>query len=301
MGKPTRSVRRFIRRRAGAVRQNKGKGRGKGAGAFLASLTDDEVDVFLGRKGKGKGKGKRTSGKGLGRKHNPIGRDGTVMACNTCGSENHFANNCDGSGPRGRNSQQITFAGTSSSSVSGPLGDLTFSSSAVLMISDSVSSNSQRQAAEPGEGWAVPPAEPYSQAEPQEPTPMPQAFNPWAEFSHRSAMEAASPQRIINPFLVGRCTRCGANLEEGGRCWRCFFRPGDEFRTTSEPGHAPGDFSRPSSGPSFLASEPPRGRASGPSEAPSNWEERSRCQLYGPTALCPSKCSSRCSSRGLHR
>ena len=79
MGKPTRSVRRFIRRRAGAVRQNKGKGRGKGAGAFLASLTDDEVDIFLGRKGKGKGKGKRTSGKGLGWKRNPIGRDGTVM------------------------------------------------------------------------------------------------------------------------------------------------------------------------------------------------------------------------------
>ena len=104
MGKPTRAVRRFTRKRAHAKGQSKGKGRGKGSSAFLASMSDTEVDVFagLGRKGKSKGKGKRTSGKGFGRKRNPIGRDGAVMTCNTCGSELHFANNCDGSGPRGQ-------------------------------------------------------------------------------------------------------------------------------------------------------------------------------------------------------
>ena len=239
MGKPTRSVRRFIRRRAGAVRQNKGKGRGKGAGAFLASLTDDEVDIFLGRKGKGKGKskGKRTSGKGLGRKRNPIGRDGTVMTCNTCGSEEHFANNCDASGPQGRSSQQITYAGTASSSLPGPFGDLQVSSRTVLMISDSVSSNIQQQDAEPdpGVGWAVPPAAPYL-PEPQAAS-MPTPFNPWADFSRRSAMEAANAnlqdlwQRVVDPSRRGCCTRCGANLDEDERCWRCAFRPGDAFRT----------------------------------------------------------------------
>ncbi|MCP4973531.1 MAG: hypothetical protein GY914_07660, partial [Prochlorococcus sp.] len=48
MGKPTRAVRRFIRKRAGRSGQNKGKGRGKSSGACLASMSDAEVDVFVG-------------------------------------------------------------------------------------------------------------------------------------------------------------------------------------------------------------------------------------------------------------
>ena len=146
------------------------------------------------------------------------------MTCNDCGSENHFANNCDGTGPRGRNQQRsdhqrVTFA---TSSGAGPLGAMTFSSSAVLMITDSATSNAPRQDAEPGAGWTVPPAEAYSQAELQAPTPMPQSFNPWVEFSRRSALEAsASP---FNPLLKGRCARCGAELDDDDRCWRCAFR-----------------------------------------------------------------------------
>ena len=64
MGKPTRKVRRFVRR--------KGKGKGKGKtfgkhsyGQYLTSLDDNEVEQVFKGKGKGRfhGKGKRSSGK----------------------------------------------------------------------------------------------------------------------------------------------------------------------------------------------------------------------------------------------
>ena len=82
MGKPVRKVRRFLKREPS---KGKGKGKGKGfnAGAFLANMSDDEVDQVFAYKGKGKGKGKskgkRSSGKGLGRKTNPKGPDGSIL------------------------------------------------------------------------------------------------------------------------------------------------------------------------------------------------------------------------------
>ena len=129
-GKPVRAVRRFIRGKAASKGQHKGKGRGKGSGAFLAALSDDECEVFFGKsKGKGKsfkgkdgkgGKGKRTSGKGFGRKRNPIGPDGTPMACHECGSEYHFADKCPNN--HQNQHQQTHFVDASSSS--GPLAGL---------------------------------------------------------------------------------------------------------------------------------------------------------------------------------
>ena len=91
-----RRVRRFIRRRFG---KGKGKGRGKGssfnATAYLTAMTDDDVEEVLFKgKGKGKSKGKRTSGKGFGRKGNPKGRDGQVMKCHECDSEEHLVAQC---------------------------------------------------------------------------------------------------------------------------------------------------------------------------------------------------------------
>ena len=101
MNKPTRRVRRFVKRK-GKGRKGSGKHRGKGRFAFLADMTDEEQDVFFGRKGKGgKGKGRRTSGKGKGRRRNPIGRDGEVMRCSICNSDTHFRRECpqgDGQG-----------------------------------------------------------------------------------------------------------------------------------------------------------------------------------------------------------
>ena len=56
----------------------------------MTFLSQEPVLSFL----KGRGKGKASSGKGFGRKRNPIGRDGNVMKCHTCGSEEHLQAKC---------------------------------------------------------------------------------------------------------------------------------------------------------------------------------------------------------------
>ena len=94
--KPVRRVRRFVRRKGG-----KGKG-GRRASAFIAEDPDLQA-FFKGKSGKGKGrkgKGPMSTGKGLGRKRNPTGGDGTVMKCHECGSEEHLVRQC----PRRRSS-----------------------------------------------------------------------------------------------------------------------------------------------------------------------------------------------------
>ena len=54
MDKPTRRVRRFVKRK-GKGRKGSGKHRGKGRFSFLADMTDEELNhVFFGGKGKGK-------------------------------------------------------------------------------------------------------------------------------------------------------------------------------------------------------------------------------------------------------
>ena len=92
--KPVRKVRRFIRRKGKG--KGKGKSYGKSASAFFAEATDEEIEeIFFGKgKGKSKGKGKRTTGMGFGRKNNPKGRDGNVMKCHECDSEEHLVANC---------------------------------------------------------------------------------------------------------------------------------------------------------------------------------------------------------------
>ena len=122
--KPVRRFRRLDRR----LSKGKGKGKafGKGKPSFLSST---EGHVYL--KGKGKGKRFHTSGKGFGRRKNPRGRDGQVMRCRICNSDEHFAAKCPRAG-----AQQGGGGGSSSSGPgphmfaqtqehsSGPLADL---------------------------------------------------------------------------------------------------------------------------------------------------------------------------------
>ena len=78
--KPTRKVRRFVKRRGG-------KG-GKGARQFMAEW------IGYGG-GKGQGKNARRSGKGgFGRRLNPKGRDGNVLRCSICESDTHLRARC---------------------------------------------------------------------------------------------------------------------------------------------------------------------------------------------------------------
>jgi hypothetical protein len=90
MKKPVRRIRRFVRRKGKGYR----KGRGKGRYNFASLMPDEEYDnIFFGGKGKSKGS-RRTTGKGMGRKKNPIGSDGNVMTCSICNSEEHFRAVC---------------------------------------------------------------------------------------------------------------------------------------------------------------------------------------------------------------
>ena len=97
--KPTRKFRRLTRkfgRRKGKGKGFRsgfrpGKGSGKGKGIFLAEEREAAL-AYL--KGKGKGKRKGSSGKGTGRRKNPMGRDGQIMRCRICGSDEHFAARC---------------------------------------------------------------------------------------------------------------------------------------------------------------------------------------------------------------
>jgi len=98
MHKPTRRVRRFVRKAKGKGKRST-KGQGKSRYDFLDQLPDDEHDyAFYGGKGKSKGK-RRSSGKGKGRRKNPVGRDGTIMTCSICGSEEHFRAECPRNAP----------------------------------------------------------------------------------------------------------------------------------------------------------------------------------------------------------
>lgn len=81
-------------------------------------MAEEELEqVFFGQ---GKGMGKlHTTGKGKGRKRNPIGADGQVMKCSICGSDVHFRGEC----PRNSTGGSTAF---SSYIDMGPTSDLAF-------------------------------------------------------------------------------------------------------------------------------------------------------------------------------
>ena len=127
--KPTRGFRRLKRKfrkgkGRGFSRKGKGKAHGKGKGIFLAEseMTDSAAheSALAYLKGKGKGHRKGTTGKGTGRRKNPVGRDGQIMRCRTCGSDEHFAARCTQSG----NSTQPPQLFVLQESPDGPLSDL---------------------------------------------------------------------------------------------------------------------------------------------------------------------------------
>ena len=90
-GRPVRRFRRFFKR--DFKRRTKGKGKGKSRGKTRGFFyTQDDVQVFL--KGRGKGNRGHTSGKGHGRRQNPKDRDGNIMKCRICDSEEHLMARC---------------------------------------------------------------------------------------------------------------------------------------------------------------------------------------------------------------
>ena len=125
MRKPTRKVRRFIRKRAHRKGKGKGSGKrptGKGIWTYTMNLSDDAYEeLYFGGRGKGKGRGKRagkrSTGKGSGRDTNPLGRDGEPLKCSipNCQSTTHLWRNCPlkgkgkGSGPPSSQSSRPSY------------------------------------------------------------------------------------------------------------------------------------------------------------------------------------------------
>ena len=92
MHKPVRKARRVFKKAFPQIRQPKGKG--KGRYNAMMQMSDQRHDqVYFGGKGKSKGK-RQTTGKGFGRRSNPIGPDGETMKCTVCNSTVHFGAAC---------------------------------------------------------------------------------------------------------------------------------------------------------------------------------------------------------------
>ena len=97
-GKPVHAVRRFMKREGMGKGSRKGKGKGKGSTstALLAHMLPLEIEQVFVFRGEGKGgkSGKRSSGKGKGRRGNPLGPDGQPTKCHKWGSTEHFEWDC---------------------------------------------------------------------------------------------------------------------------------------------------------------------------------------------------------------
>ena len=135
------------------------------------------------QKGKGKSKGKRTTGLGFGRKRNPKGKDGNVLKCHECDSEEHLVAQCPIRNAREINqamfsqqqqtSQQHWFANTSQaqSSEAGPLDDLVENPTHVFMTQTFEIQPQPPTATQSGSSsdWTIPTTASYS-IPPTEPT-----------------------------------------------------------------------------------------------------------------------------------
>ena len=94
----------------------------------MAEMTDADLEeiYFKGRGKRGGGKGfRRSTGKGRGRRRNPVGSDGNVMRCGICNSDTHFRAQC----PQNQNtnhSHGFAAVPAEQGAAAGPLGDLLY-------------------------------------------------------------------------------------------------------------------------------------------------------------------------------
>ena len=115
-GRPVRKFRRFFKARKG-----KGKGRGKGKKGPSTSFMWSQEDVASFLSGKGKGNRSHSSGKGFGRRKNPKDRNGEIMKCHECNSEDHLVSQCPlkGKGKGGGSPSMVNFWSTGASADQG--------------------------------------------------------------------------------------------------------------------------------------------------------------------------------------
>ena len=111
-GKPVRKFRRYLK----SAKRAKGKGKGRNNVTRGFMWTHDDTLAYL--KGKGKGNRAHTSGKGFGRRKNPKDRDGNIMKCRICGSDEHFAARCHQKGS-GKGSSSFTGIATAQPHIPG--------------------------------------------------------------------------------------------------------------------------------------------------------------------------------------
>ena len=128
--KPVRRFRRMYRK---VIRRRRTKGKGKGFGfgkrgkgfSFLSEEYDNSFDPYEETlaylRGKGKGHRAGSSGKGFGRRKNPKGRDGQVMRCRICNSDEHFAARCPRAGQGGQPGAPPPTLFVGNAGTSGPL------------------------------------------------------------------------------------------------------------------------------------------------------------------------------------
>ena len=88
-GRPVRRFRRHLK----FHKRRKGKGEGRSK-AKRGGFTWTQGDALAYLKGKGKGHRLRSTGKGFGRRKNPRDRNGNLMKCHNCGSEDRLVARC---------------------------------------------------------------------------------------------------------------------------------------------------------------------------------------------------------------
>ena len=92
MGKPVRKVRRLLKK---AYPHRFRPHRSQNLSSLLANESEERLEAIFKGKGKGKGpKGRQSIGKGFRRRKNARNKQGEIMKCHGCGSEEHLINRC---------------------------------------------------------------------------------------------------------------------------------------------------------------------------------------------------------------